>query len=180
MENDKSTRLKWKLIGLLVSGLCCVVLVSGYVIRHRREPPVAANSAPLMNRPLPPANLVYLGGAKLDDQALRNGKVVLVFLAPNCPPCEAEAQFLKSIIDKRKDVTFYGVVSFGTLDAGRTQDKFPFKLLLDQEPRLAGTLGLYRVPIKVFLEDGIIKKSWKGAASNEERVAFAKWLEDLH
>ena len=56
---------------------------------------------------------------------------------------------------------------------------FPFKLYIDKEPRLAGALGLYRVPIKVFLEDGIIRKSWKGATIDEaEKAAFAKWLDD--
>ena len=79
-------------------------------------------------------------------------------------------------------MNFYGVISFGATDTSiETADKqFPFKVYFDTQPRLAGELGLYRVPIKVFVEDGIIRKSWKGASTDESAKAeFTKWLEEL-
>ena len=61
------------------------------------------------------------------------------------------------------------------------EQQFPFKTYLDREPRLAGALGLYRVPIKVFIEDGIIKKSWKGATTEESaKLEFVKWFDSLN
>lgn len=142
---------------------------------------VPANAPPLMNKPLPAANLVDNSGAKLEDPVLRSGKVVLVFVAPKCPACDDEIAFLKNLVNQHSDIRFFGVVSFGVADQlpEGMEKEFPFKLYMDREPRLAGALGLYRVPIKVFLEDGIIRKSWKGATIDEaEKAAFAKWLED--
>ena len=142
---------------------------------------VPANAPPLMNKPLPEANLVDSSGAKLEDPVLRNGKVVLVFVAAKCPACDDEIAFLKNLVNQHRDIRFFGVVSFGVADQlpEGMEKEFPFKLYMDKEPRLAGKLGLYRVPIKVFLENGIIRKSWKGATIDEaEKVAFAKWLDD--
>jgi hypothetical protein len=77
----------------------------------------------------------------------------------------------------------YGVISFGLSESAMKDrgHKFPFKTYIDSEPRLAGALGLYRVPIKVFLEDGIIKKSWKGATTEESaKLEFVKWFDSLN
>lgn len=167
----------------------CSTLVIAFVVflllARKTEQSIDASSLnpppPLMNKPLPEANLVDSKGVKLEDSSLRKGKVVLIFVAPKCPACDVEVAFLKTIIDQHPDINFLGVVSFGLAGAlpENLEKEFPFKLYMDQEPRLAGALGLYRVPIKVFLENGIIRKSWKGATTNEaEKAAFAKWLED--
>lgn len=173
----------------------CVALIVGFVVvfllRVRKtdqkiEPPADAASStplpPLMNKPLPEANLVDSKGVKLADTSLRQGKVILVFVSPNCRPCDNETAFLKPFVEQHPEINFLGVVSFGLSGAipESLEKEFPFKLYLDTEPRLAGKLGLYRVPIKVFLEDGIIRKSWKGATTNDaDKEAFAKWLDDL-
>ena len=175
--------------------LFCAALILGFVVvflllvrktDHKTNQPADAASStplpPLMNKPLPEANLVDSKGVKLADTSLRQGKVVLVFVSPNCGACDTEGAFLKPLIGRHPEINFLGVVSFGV---GKTipeslEKEFPFKLYLDTEPRLAAKLGLFRIPIKVFLEDGIIRKSWKGATSSDaERAEFAKWLDDL-
>jgi thiol-disulfide isomerase/thioredoxin len=175
-------KIKW--LTLIFSSTFIVACGAFLLLAHKTNRPtdtVPANAPPLMNKPLPAANLVDSSGVRLEDSVLRHGKVVLVFVAPKCPACDTEIAFLKTVISQHSDVSFFGVVSFG-VSGGLPKDlekDFPFKLYTDNEPRLTGALGLYRVPIKVFLENGIIRKSWKGATTDEaERVAFAKWLDD--
>ena len=66
-----------------------------------------------VGKPIPEGDLVGLSNTTLADESLRRGKVVLVFLIPHCEPCQREGEFLSTILDRRKDVGFYGVVSFG-------------------------------------------------------------------
>jgi thiol-disulfide isomerase/thioredoxin len=172
---------------LVVIVVCAVMLLTaGLLIRAKRrsgnEKETAAASVTLMNKPLPEANLIDSSGLKLADNALRKGKVLLIFVAPNCPPCQRESEFLKPLMEKRKDVSYYGVVSFGATQAGlkSIENEFPFKSYFDGDPRLAGAMGLYRVPIKIFLNDGVLRKSWKGASSDEAtKAAFTAWLQAL-
>lgn len=175
-------KIKW--LAFIFCSTFIVACAAFLLLAHkadRNTDTAPANVPPLMNKPLPAANLVDSSGVPLEDSVLRHGKVVLVFVAPKCPACDTEIGFLKTVISQHPDVSFFGVVSFGVsgeLPEDLEKD-FPFKLYMDKEPRLAGALGLYRVPIKVFLENGIIRKSWKGSTTDEaERVAFAKWLEN--
>jgi thiol-disulfide isomerase/thioredoxin len=172
--------IKWLLLLFCVT---FIIAFAAFLFARRTDragDAAPANVAPLMNKPLPQANLVDSSGAKLEDTVLRSGKVVLVFVAPNCPACDDETAFLKDLVNQHSDVRFFGVVSFGANELSQGMEKnYPFRLYMDREPRLAGALGLYRVPIKVFLEDGIIRKSWKGATIDEaEKAAFAKWLDN--
>jgi hypothetical protein len=42
------------------------------------------------------------------------------------------------------------------------------------------TMGINRVPVKVFLEDGIIKRGWIGAAQTEQaKSSFTEWFDSL-
>ncbi len=181
----KSKRVVFSVGLLLAASFLVFVIQRAYHPQASADANTIAASNPqsLMNKPLPPAILLDSSGSRLEDKLLRKGKVVLVFLATDCAACETEALFLKTAMEKKQqDVSFYGVVSFGNPSAGKSgEDKFPFKLFFDQEPRLAAQLGLSRVPIKVFLEDGIIRKAWKGATiSQEQRMAFEGWLENPH
>lgn len=133
-------------------------------------------------KPLPEAKLFSLNSEILPDEDLRKGKVVLIFVSPTCEACEREGEFLKTLVGKGKDVKFYGVVSFGkpneVLEA--SQSKFPFKVFYDGENLLALKLGITKVPIKIYLEDGIIKKVWGGATVGEDRQReFIDWLETI-
>ncbi|MGI9055830.1 MAG: hypothetical protein ACR2F2_08525, partial [Pyrinomonadaceae bacterium] len=81
------------------------------------------------------------------------------------------------------DVTFYGVTSFGKPEETLTeaQKKFPyFDVYYDAESLLALQLKITKVPIKIYLEDGIIKKVWGGATISEEKKSeFINWLENV-
>ncbi|MGH9876895.1 MAG: peroxiredoxin family protein [Nitrososphaerales archaeon] len=131
---------------------------------------------------LPEANLIDIHGGKFDDKLLRQGRCILVFVTPDCNACLTESEFLKTIIDKQKKLPFYGIVSFGgrqaTLDAAKR--KFPFDVFYDEGFKLAGALGIRRVPIKIFVEDGVIIKTWGGATTRKEKQEdFINWLKEL-
>lgn len=141
----------------------------------------SASPRSLINTALPPSQLVDAGGAKVDEQILRRGRVVVVFLTLDCDACLVESNFLKTILSTRKDVAFYGLVPFGRpANAHDAADKFPFKVFFDESGSFVSRMGINRVPVKVFLEDGIIKKGWIGAVrSDKSKTSFVEWLEAL-
>jgi hypothetical protein len=58
--------------------------------------------------------------------------------------------------------------------------KFPFEVFYDRGFKLAGQLGIKRVPIKIFVDNGVIKKSWGGATVDEKAKAdFIRWLAEV-
>lgn len=135
-----------------------------------------------IDKPLPEAHLVDITNNKLEERFVRNGKVVLVFVTADCDACKREAEFLRTIINSNDDVQFYGVISYGDKKGSLTaaEEIFPFKVFYDEGFKLAGALGINRVPVKIFLEDGVIKKAWGGATTDEERqAAFVSWLDEL-
>jgi peroxiredoxin len=127
---------------------------------------------------LPETRLIDSTGVVADDQTLRKGKVILVFLSTNCKPCDNELDFLRQVFKKREDVKFYGIVSFGPKDSLKeTEEKFPFKTYLD-EGGLAHRLRIARVPMKVLVKDGHIQEIW-GGSSERTQAEFIKWLEGV-
>lgn len=156
----------------------CGGFVYFYLSRQAKQAsPLQAGTGKL----LPAAQLIDESNQVLPDSELRRGKLILVFVTTDCDACEKEAEFLRTVVRSRSDIPFYGVVSFGDkeLSLREGRDKFPFKLLYDEHHQLAGSLGIVRVPIKLFVEDGLIKKSWGGATIDEQaKAAFIKWLEE--
>lgn len=135
-----------------------------------------------VNKTLPPTSLSNAAGELLADGFLRQGKCVLIFVAPDCNACLREGDFLRSVIELRKDVVFRGIVAHGdkrmVLEAA--QKKFPFEVFYDNGFKLAGAFGITQVPIKVFVEEGIVKKTWGGATIKEEQKnEFVTWLNEL-
>jgi hypothetical protein len=145
-----------------------------------REPLIL--TAEVINRPLPKANLVNISGAYLDDEKIRRGKVIVLFTMPDCEPCGEENQFLKSVAEKRKDIPFVYIIPFGNKDylLKQAQGKYAFETYFDVGMQLAKTLEISSVPLKVFLEDGIIKQTWVGASDNKQRAEFEDCLTHLH
>lgn len=136
----------------------------------------------VINQPLPKSNLVNISGKPLEDEGLRRGKVVLVFMMPDCPPCDQENEFLKTVADSRKGVNFFYVIPFGNKNPvlELAQSKYALEPFYDDGSNLSRSLDLYQVPIKVFLEDGIIKKVWLDATVDNQRQAeFKDWLNGL-
>lgn len=166
----------------------CSILVAVFGISFYFFYKRAQNNLPLILRPsvinqsLPKANLVNISGGQLDDERLRRGKVILVFTLTTCKPCDDENEFLKTLVGSRKDVGFYYVIPFGKKDQvlREAESKYAFETFFDEGSMLSRSLQIYQVPLKVFLEDGVIKKTWLEATVDKERQAeFKDWLNDL-
>ena len=146
------------------------------------EEEVSDSPKSLINTPFPHSQLVDIHGSKIDEQILRRGKVVVVFLTLDCGACLTESKFLQTILSRRQDVTFYGLVPFGRPpNPDEAADKqFPFKVFYDQSNSFVSRMGINRVPVKVFLEDGVVKKGWIGAArTDKSKASFVDWLDGL-
>jgi Redoxin len=172
-----------KIVGIttFLAVLFCAGFVFFYGKLQQPQSEAADSSKSFINKPLPAAHLVDMAGANVDEQ-VRKGRVVLVFVTPECQACLVEGEFLKTLLDRRRDVTFFGVVPFGkTIESEQASKKlFPFQVFYDDGDSLVQAIGINRVPVKIFLEDGIIKKGWIGAAlSDRARMSFTEWLDGL-
>lgn len=135
-----------------------------------------------IDKPLPEAHFIDINDNKLDDKFVRTGNVILAFVTPTCGACKREAEFLKTVVGKNRHIQFYGIVSFGDKQSSlaEAQKVFPFKVFFDEEGKLAASLGIHRVPIKIYLENGAVKKVWGGATTDETaKNEFVKWLESV-
>ncbi|MDT5059543.1 MAG: hypothetical protein QOH63_2 [Acidobacteriota bacterium] len=133
----------------------------------------------VLNRQLPKADLVNISNEKLADEELRRGKKLLIFMMPDCEPCDRENAFLKTVASNRQDLKFLYVIPFGNKDESlkMAQAKYALAPFYDRGSNLSRSLDIYEVPIKVFLEDGVIKKVWLEATSSEQKQAeFKAWL----
>jgi peroxiredoxin len=170
-------------LGLVV--LFCASFVFFYTRAQRQaqaKAQAAAESRSAIGKPLPEVHLVATSGEAVDDQVLRKGKVVLIFLTPECDACHTEVEFLKTVVNKRSDVSFYGIITFGRKmsSPGQAESEFPFKVFYDEGFYLAPKLGINKVPIKLYLEDGIMKKAWGGATMDDEaKNTFVQWLDSV-
>lgn len=169
--------------GVIVLAVACLVL---FFLNKRTASKPAGQLlilTPLViNQPLPPADLVDISGAHLGDDRLRRGKVVLVFTLTSCKPCDDENEFLKTISNIRNDVRFFYVIPMGVRSEvlKEASEKYCFETFFDQGSMLARKLEVYQVPIKVFIEDGIIKRVWLEATVTEEKKSeFRNWLNAL-
>jgi hypothetical protein len=172
------------LVLFLIVVFCLGFAFFYYRIQRTQKTPVkpGASSKSLIDKPLPHADMVDVYGARVDEQVIRTGRVVVVFVTPDCDACKSESKFLGTLLDRRKDVAFYGIVPFGTHPESpdETKKTFPFRVFYDESSAFVATMGLNRIPVKVFLEDGIIKKGWIGAAlTDESKESFVTWLDSL-
>lgn len=186
---------KW-LITLGLS-LAAVLGYTASTLQHRARPAEAPGAAAAAGRPgsrpvaelqdregrsLPEAVLIGPDESRLPEDALRRGRVMLVLLTAECGACKKEAEFLRTVVGRRRDITYYGVASFEQDEASirKAEGMFPFRVFRDDRLRLMQGLNLSRVPIKIYLEDGVIKKTWDGATMDERAKAeFVEWLDGL-
>jgi peroxiredoxin len=132
-----------------------------------------------IGKPLPDGRLLAAGQKPVPDRSWRKGKVVLVFLTTGCDACLAEGRFLRGVVDRRKDVAFLGVLSLEQDERAlsKAQKLFPFPVVRDESMSLMRALDVTGVPFKIYLEDGVVRKTWGGAAMTEkERSDFTRWL----
>lgn len=168
----------------LLAVFCGGFLFFSNRMQQQSRAETAAESRPgsLIDRPFPHAQLVDVYGSRVDEQKLRTGRVIVVFVAPECDACLAETRFLQTLLGHRKDVNFFGLVPFGKHpdNPDAAKKTFPFEVFYDEGQTFVGTMGINRVPVKVFLEDGIIKKGWIGAAlTDAAKQSFTEWLDGL-
>lgn len=167
--------------------LIAVVTVSIYFFYKRAPQPQAkeplVQTAAVLNQPLPKATLVNSSGKTLSDEQLRHGKVVLTFTLTTCSICDKENDFLKTVVGSRKDVSFFYVIPFGPKDQvlKSADDKYALETYYDEGATIAKALEIYRVPTMLFLEDGVIKKTWLDGATVEQKTQdkFKDWLASL-
>lgn len=136
----------------------------------------------VINQPLPSTNLVDISGRKLEDAELRHGKFVLAFMMPDCEACDQENAFLRTVVDRRKDVRFIYLIPFGNKDENLRlgHEKYSSEPFFDVGSNLSRKLQLYQVPLKVFIDDGIIKKTFIDSAINPQtQKEFSNWLGSL-
>ncbi len=159
------------------AALITIVFCLSFLVFSRLQQHASAPKPP--RKLLPETRLVDSTTTQLNDQTLRKGKVIMVFLSTNCKACDNEVDFLREAYKKRGDVKFYGVVSFGAnASLKEMEGKYPFQVYFD-EGGLAHKLGIGRVPIKVLVNDGEIQEVW-GGSSERAQAQFTQWLEGLH
>lgn len=123
-----------------------------------------------------------ISGEVMADERLRRGRVVLVFMMPDCKPCDQENEFLKTVVASRQDVSFVYVIPFGDKDQELrlAHGRYALEPFFHIGSGLSRNLQLYQVPIKIFLEEGIIRKTWLHAALHDwEQAEFRDWLRGL-
>jgi peroxiredoxin len=167
---------------LFLAGVFCVGFLFFYQRIQGSQAVTSDTSKSLIDKPFPHAQLVDAYGSMIDEDILRRGRVIVVFVTADCDACGAETKFLQTLLGRRNDVAFYGVVPFGTRpdSPGAAEKKFPFRVFYDEHNSFVAAMGLDRVPVKVFVEDGIIKKGWIGAAlTDNAKRSFIGWLDGL-
>jgi hypothetical protein len=134
-----------------------------------------------MGKPLPDVKLVDVSGKALQDDELRRGKVILVLLSSECDACFKDGEFLKAFVEKYSDVRFYGALLFWSdRTVNKIEDKLPMRLFFDQDSILRQWLEVTSVPMKLYLEDGVVKKVWTGTPIEPEvEAAFTKDMEEI-
>lgn len=181
-----SKQIKWA-VGLTV-GFTLLFCASFVFFFQRAQQKATAStkepaaSAKAIGKPLPYTQFMDSSDQVFDDRIIRNGKVILVFVTPDCAACKREAQFLKTVVGQKPDVRFYGVISYGEKKSSllAAEQVFPFKVFFDEKGQLASALGINLIPIKIFLENGTIRKAWGGATADDEaKLAFSQWLTEL-
>lgn len=186
------TRAKWIAAAgvalALVGALAVIVLSRHRAGRDATEQQAAARRDALgalpahVGKPAPTVRFTAPGGMTLAEERWRKGKVVLVLLTTECDACLAEGTFLRTLIDKRRDVQFLGVLSFEQDEQAlrRAQKLFPFPVVRDEHTKLLSALRISGVPVKIYLEDGIVKRYWGGASLQASaRESFRDWLANV-
>lgn len=183
--------MKWRSgKALLLALLCCFsfLTVSHFLKKNRQRSSAAEDvrqesqlriSPSVINAPLPDCDLINKLGSRLSEEQLRADKVMLVLVTASCSFCFEEADFLRSRIAYRNDIRFYGIVPFGAeSDLATVEHRFPFELYFDKGGRLRDALGINGVPVKLYLENGVVKQIWLGSTTAQRQEQdFDEWLQ---
>src|SRR6266498_1294964 len=169
----------------LILVICCSITIFsvGFALtQHIYYAFYAKGSYPIIrHKYIPQARLVDVSGNFLQDNELRRGKVILVLLSSECEACLKDGQFLKAVISKYSNIRFYGALLFWSeITVDHIEDKFPMKLFYDQDALLRHGLGVKSTPMKIYLEDGDVKKVWVGTPiTPQAESAFIKEIDEI-
>ncbi|HEX8367149.1 MAG TPA: redoxin domain-containing protein [Pyrinomonadaceae bacterium] len=115
----------------------------------------------LIGEKLPAANLSTANGENFDDSALRQGKVLIMFLSADCEACKAEIQQMAEMYPQiSARIQIYGI----SVDPKEKQNpvaankNINFPVLTDEKREFANALSVKGVPTKLLVQDGVIKK----------------------
>lgn len=174
MSLAKSLKSPIVLIPLLAGVLLpCLALV---IVRFSR--PMKSNPSDLdlkdavviSGKPLPTTDLLQLNGEKVSPDALRKGKVLIVFLTTHCQPCRKEFKVLSNVEPEMlKRVKIYGI---GVEDKNLINDfikdnDVKTEIILDQHAELMKGLSVKYFPTSFLIEDGVIVHTWFGNESSQ-------------
>ena len=130
---------------------------------------------------LPEGDFIDSDNHVVSSSVLKQEKAVIVAVASNCSACADEVSFLKTVVEKEKNVKFYGLLVYSDPnDLFTRKDKYPFKVLYDRSENLKNKLGIDRTPIKIFCDHGVIKKVWVGSTTvDPDKKQFTDWLASI-
>lgn len=177
----KSSKI-WILALVFGSLIFCASFVYFYTKLQAKNSLPSTDIENKIEKPLPKSKLHTSDSEIFADEELRKGKVILVFLSPTCNACSAEVEFLRDVVGKRSDIKFYGVATFSKRkdNLELVQEEYPFKVLFDEKMLLTLGLGIRGVPVKIYLEDGVIKRAWRGATIDDtKQKEFISWIENI-
>lgn len=140
------------------------------------------NYSEVLGNQLPPFELAKSSGERLAENLVREGNVVLFFVASDCRACMNNGDFFKSIATMRSDVRCYGVRPYDKKSESEESyvNIVPFAVYFDVGHKLSKYLGIRGVPVVVFIKDGSIKRIWGGIATEEhDKSVFNSWVTSL-
>lgn len=115
----------------------------------------------LIGEKLPASNLSAASGENFDNQDLRQGKVLIMFLSADCEACKAEiGQMAEMYPQISSQIKVYGI----NVDPKEKQNALAenkninFPILTDEKREFANSLAVKGVPTKFLIQDGIIRK----------------------
>jgi len=91
-----------------------------------------------------------------------------------------EGKFLEPLVNRYSDLRFYGALLFWSDQSRKgVEGKFPVKLFVDKDMLLQQALEVKVTPLKILLENGVVKKVWVGTSTTSgARDAFCRDLEE--
>lgn len=124
----------------------------------------------IARRPLPDYRMVGVDMREVPADALRRGRVLLVYLTTGCDPCVQEVGVISRLHrDAPSDLRVFGVGIERPAQLATFVKEFDLKfpVLVDVGSQLARSMEIHYFPSKYLVEDGVITKEWRGKTKDE-------------
>jgi peroxiredoxin len=153
----------------LVAAQLNAPLQAGAVARGR----TTTGAAPESGQPLPEYHIANLDQQEIPADELRRGRVLLVYLTTSCEACVKETEVISRLHrDAPPDLRVYGIAIERPAQVATFVKEFDLKfpVLIDMGSQLTRSLDIHYFPSKYLVEDGIIKKVWRGSTQDEAEL----------